>query len=137
MTFCIIAIERPRHGRVIVDTPVPVLGNDTISLLGAGEEGLNLKWSKHNHYGIEIEVPDHVLDKVSYYVTKTIACNPAAPNMSEPDDVFYSTLAHVLAGRACVGVPGKVQHIRLVGRPNRAVQSMIIGRGRVTCTCNT
>jgi len=43
-----------------------VLGNDTISLLGAGKEGLNLKWSKHNHYGIEIEVPDHALDKVEH-----------------------------------------------------------------------
>jgi len=65
-TFCVIAIERPRHGRVIVDTPVPVLGNDTIRLLGAGKEGSNLKWSKHNHYGIAIEVPDHVLDKVEH-----------------------------------------------------------------------
>jgi hypothetical protein len=36
-TFCIIAIERPRHGHVIVDTPVPVLGNNTISLLGGIE----------------------------------------------------------------------------------------------------
>jgi len=80
-TFCIIAIESPRHGRVIVNTPVAVLGNDTISLLGAGEEGSNLKWSKPNHYGIEIEVSDHVLDQVSYYITKTIACNLAAPNM--------------------------------------------------------
>ena len=80
-TFCIIAVERRRHGRVIVNTPVPVLGNDATSLLGAGEEGSNLKWLKHNLSGIEIEVPDQFFDQVSYYVAKIIACNLAAPNM--------------------------------------------------------
>ena len=67
-TFCIIAVERPRNGRVVLDTPIPILGNDTISLLGAGEGGSRLKWSKHGAYGTVIEVPDYLLDKVSKYL---------------------------------------------------------------------
>jgi len=63
-TFCIIAIERPTNGQVIIDTPIPILANDTISLLGAGEEGRSLKWSKRGLYDTVIEVPEYVLNKV-------------------------------------------------------------------------
>jgi len=67
-TFCIIALERPKNGRVIIDTPIPILGNDTIGLLGAGEEGSQLKWSQHGGYSTVIEVPDNLLNKVIYKI---------------------------------------------------------------------
>ena len=66
-TFCIIVIERPRHGRVIVDTLSPC--SEMMQLIGwvLARKGRILK---HNLYGIEIEVPNQFFDKVSYYVAK-------------------------------------------------------------------
>jgi len=53
-TFCIIVIERPRHGRVIVNTLSPC--SEMMQLIGwvLARKGRILK---HNLYGIEIEVP--------------------------------------------------------------------------------
>lgn len=55
----------------MIDTPVPVLANDVITLLGAGSEGVNLTWSHHRNGPLVIDVPDHLLDKVRllYYIS--------------------------------------------------------------------
>lgn len=63
-TFCIIAIERPEGERVVIDTPVPILPLDTISLLGAGPDGQNLTWTREASGATVIEVGHHLLDKV-------------------------------------------------------------------------
>lgn len=63
-------MERPTGGKLVIDTPVPILANDTISLLGAGEKGVNLTWKHeggsagHNSGPIVIELNDHLLNKV-------------------------------------------------------------------------
>ncbi|KAF9517083.1 glycoside hydrolase family 29 protein [Hydnum rufescens UP504] len=61
-TFCIISLDRPHGEIVMIDTPIPLLQNDTISLLGAGTLGENLHWANHNGK-YTIKVPNAALDK--------------------------------------------------------------------------
>lgn len=81
-TFCIIALERPKDGLVVIDTPIPVLENDTINLLGAGTEGENLSWAKLDG-SIVIKVTDELLDKVCTPTYRVINCD--SPSCSMPD----------------------------------------------------
>jgi alpha-L-fucosidase len=62
-TFCIISLERPRDGLLVIRNQVPIMQNDMISLLGAGPAGNNLPWSSLDGI-IVIEVAEGLLDKV-------------------------------------------------------------------------
>ncbi|KAF8305579.1 glycoside hydrolase family 29 protein [Clavulina sp. PMI_390] len=63
-TFCVIALGRPSKELVVVDTPVPLLASDTVALLGAGDAGTNLTWTRQTNGSIAIQVPNAVVDSV-------------------------------------------------------------------------
>ncbi|KAG9016112.1 hypothetical protein FRB93_011586 [Tulasnella sp. JGI-2019a] len=64
-TFCIISLERPINGTLDVHRLVPVIGGDSISLLGGGKAGQDLKW-KHNGTTLIIDVPEEAVDQVDH-----------------------------------------------------------------------
>ncbi|KAF8329349.1 glycoside hydrolase superfamily [Cantharellus anzutake] len=64
-TFCIISLHRPQDEVVIINTHIPLLENDTISLLGAGDVGKSLQWANLGGTYI-IKVPEVALNKVNY-----------------------------------------------------------------------
>jgi len=64
-TFCFISLDRPQDETVVIETLIPLVQNDTISLLGAGSLGENLRWANHNGR-YTIEVPNAALNKVKW-----------------------------------------------------------------------
>ncbi|KAL3418009.1 glycoside hydrolase family 29 protein [Phlyctema vagabunda] len=62
--FYILSLVKP-NGTLVVDSPVPILEGDTISMIGAGN-GTLLDWSANEAGGISIVVPSGLADAIQY-----------------------------------------------------------------------
>jgi len=64
--FCIISLDRPQDGLLVVQKQVPVMEGDKITMLGGGREGVNLTWSIQDGGALVVHVPESVVDQVQW-----------------------------------------------------------------------